>query len=620
MTFGPGGEVAKVDPAATSSGRVQMCNVSCVWYLPSKTASIEFRSIEHMEEASKKLLDCTILGRKLECRTVVNKKSRPWVILIKVGNLATSTTEKMIRGVCKGHQPKQVLFGDVSYSASTEEISETLRRLLTAVGTIEAWATSPSTKSTQYKATATFSTADEATKVIRTFNGHSMPQLGGSRIFLSYMVKAKFSILTPMFDVVKTELQQVTERLQSRKYLEIKFYKGSPKEQRFTTVHVLGDTADDVGKAKTAVESILKGHTARGGHGIVWDELFLKREGMAYLKDLGTEHDVFIYRDARRQVLSLYGSEENKAVVESTLIKVVEDLAKSSFKIDLDDRLSPTYLRNGYRTIVEKLGKSAARLTVTTNSKTLTIYGLPEDFAWAKEIILKASDRHEQDRSVAEDLPTCAVCWCDISETYTTPCGHAYDRDCFVNQCSSASGADIPVKCLGSSGDCQKPISLIELESVLTRDQVDRFLETSFTHYVRTHPKSYQYCPTAGCDQVYQVDMNGEGKTFTCPTCMTSVCTVCASVSHEGLTCEQNKNTTSDDKDFMDWKRKNNAKDCPKCGCTIQKSEGCNHMQCKVCKTHICWICLGAFDTGSDTYGHLTGVHGGFYDPGYGDI
>ena len=29
------------------------------------------------------------------------------------------------------------------------------------------------------------------------------------------------------------------------------------------------------------------------------------------------------------------------------------------------------------------------------------------------------------------------------------------------------------------------------------------------------------------------------------------------------------------------WRMKNDARDCPQCGCTIPKSEGCDHMNCK---------------------------------------
>ena len=96
------------------------------------------------------------------------------------------------------------------------------------------------------------------------------------------------------------------------------------------------------------------------------------------------------------------------------------------------------------------------------------------------------------------------------------------------------------------------------------------------------------------------------------------------------------------DEAFAEWKKKNNAKDCPKCGCPstyifnlksyctyptteiliqipsiVQKTEGCNHMECGVCKADLCWICLKVFSDGGEAYEHLDTEHAGHYDPEY---
>ena len=616
VKFGSGGEVLSIEPTAASTARLQMCNVTCSWYQPSKIATLEFISTQAMEDAAKKLNRTKILNRKLECRTTVNRSTQPWQCFVKVGNLDISTTSQMLMEVCGQRRIPIVTFGENSYSSTAEVIGQAIERLLSSRGVVESW-TMTGSKGTTNKATATFSTMEQATKAITDFNGYKLPQLGGSNISLSHMFKAKLSILSSMHSAIAPELADVQQTFRSNNHLDIKAYPSTDKAQRFTTLHIISNMAQDVGKAKAAVEKIVNGHIARGGKDIVWHEHFLKPEGIDYLNSLGKDHDVFIYRDAKRFVLRLYGAEENKAFAESALVKKVEDLEVRSFKIELDDKVPEAAQRIAYRKIVAELGKARARLDVTTSPKIITIHGSSQDADLAKRILLEYSGQFHETNAVAGESPTCAVCWCDIEEMYKTPCGHAYDRDCFVNQCLSTADEAIPIKCLGSSGNCQAIISFSNLEDALTRDQLDKLLEASFTRHIRKNPHIYQYCPTAACDQVYEV--SDEGKLFTCFTCLTTICSRCGAVSHEGLTCEQNKKAVLTDDAFIEWKKKNGAKDCPKCGCTIQKSEGCNHMECRVCRSHICWLCMMVFANGKETYDHLAETHDGIFDPGYGD-
>lgn len=614
VRFGSGGDVISIEPAASSTARLQMCNVTCSWYQPSKIATLEFTSSQSMEDAAQKLGQVKILNRTLNCRTVANKETKPWQCYVKIGNLDVSTTSQMLKKAC-GRQPRTVTFGESSYSSSSEAIGQAIQRLLSSIGSIESWTMSSGIKGAQCKATATFSTTEQAAKAITEFNGYKLPQLGGSKLFLSHSVKAKFSILTSMHSAISSELENVQQSFRSNNYLEIKSYPSTDKFHRFTTLHIISNTAQEVGKAKAAIEKILNGHTARGGKDLIWHETFLKPEGIAYLNDLGKKHNVFIYRNARKCVLSLYGNEEDRAIVESTLLKAVDDLAISTFNINLDAKVPEVAHQAGYRKIVERLGKAAVRLNVMTGPRTITIHGSSDDADWARAVLREESS--ESTTSQVEEHLTCTVCWCDLTDTYTTPCGHLYDRECFVNQCTSAGDEGIPIKCLGASGSCQAVISFLALETALTRDQLDQLLERSFTRYIRTHPGSYQYCPTVDCDQVYEV--SDDAKIYTCSTCLTSICTKCGAVNHEGLTCDQYRNAALGDDAFKEWKKKNGANDCPKCRSTIQKSEGCNHIQCKACGAHICWVCLKVFDTDPETYDHMRAAHGGFYNAGYGD-
>ena len=616
VSFGPGGSVTSVEPAVTaSSTRLQMCSVNCSWYQPSKIGTLEFTSSQCMERAALNLSKTKILNRVITCRTTIEKNSKPWRCFVKAGNLDVSTNPQMLKEAC-GSEPRNVTFGDNSYSLSTEEVCRAVRQILSFVGTIESWNLSSSTKNNQSKATATFSTMRQATDAISEFNGYKLPELGGSKIYLSNIVKANFSILSSMYDVISLEIETVRQRFGSKEYLEIRSYMSNDRMGKYTTLQIISNNVQAAGKAKAAVQKILLGHTARGGKGLVWHEFFLNPGGVACLNDLGKRYNVFIYRNARKRILSLYGDDGNKAIVESALIKMVDDLTVSNFKIRLDTE-SPEFAHQAaYRKIIEKLGRGAVRLDIAARPRTISIHGSSDDADWARNILKEGRDRDDDTQNCSNEARTCSVCWCDITEPYTTPCGHAYDKDCFVHQCLSGGDDKFPVQCLGSLGSCQAVISFTDLERALSRDQFDKFLERSFMYYVRTHPKDYQYCPTAGCDQVYEV--SDRAKLFTCPMCLTSICTDCGTINHEGLTCKQNQNTILVDEAFEEWKIKNGARDCPNCGSTIQKSEGCNHMQCKTCEAHICWVCMRIFGESIHTYEHMTKEHGSFYDEGEG--
>ncbi len=57
----------------------------------------------------------------------------------------------------------------------------------------------------------------------------------------------------------------------------------------------------------------------------------------------------------------------------------VEDLAVSTFSMDLDGKVPVAALQAGYRRTVGKLGKTVARLNVTTSPKTFTLHGSSQD-------------------------------------------------------------------------------------------------------------------------------------------------------------------------------------------------------------------------------------------------
>ena len=78
-----------------------------------------------------------------------------------------------------------------------------------------------------------------------------------------------------MHPAITSELANVHLSFRLDNRLDIRAYPSSDKGQRFTTLHIISNGTQDVGKTKAAVEKIINEHTARAGKDIVWHVLLL---------------------------------------------------------------------------------------------------------------------------------------------------------------------------------------------------------------------------------------------------------------------------------------------------------------------------------------------------------
>ena len=265
VEFGDGAEILDAKPAVAQTARLQMCNVTCSWYQPSKLATLVFSSSQAMNEVAERLEQSKILNRPLECRTAVNKTS-PWQCFVKLGNLDVTTSVRAIKNACGNKKPYEVIFGAQSYNSSAHEIGNAVRELFSSRAKLESWNLPADQTGLSCKATATFGSLEEATKIVRDYNGYKVSQLTGSSISLLHMVKAKFSTLTSIYEVMKDDLASVRAEMRSKTFQDLKIY---PSKGPFTTVHVISSSPKEVARAKLAVNRILQGHTARSGNDVV---------------------------------------------------------------------------------------------------------------------------------------------------------------------------------------------------------------------------------------------------------------------------------------------------------------------------------------------------------------
>ena len=96
------------------------------------------------------------------------------------------------------------------------------------------------------------------------------------------------------------------------------------------------------------------------------------------------------------------------------------------------------------------------------------------------------------------------------------------------------------------------------------------------------------YRPNCQHYNIYKKGVNQQGNLLKCTNCRISeFCKLCEKPYHGNTPCD----ITVDEQTEI-WIN-DNTKACPnpKCKKRIQKNEGCNHMTCKQCSTHFCWLC-----------------------------
>ncbi|TNV81097.1 hypothetical protein FGO68_gene2725 [Halteria grandinella] len=206
----------------------------------------------------------------------------------------------------------------------------------------------------------------------------------------------------------------------------------------------------------------------------------------------------------------------------------------------------------------------------------------------------------------------CAVCYNEFDDgefaADSLECGHEFCREDWnqylVAKVNEGFQGCMNAKCLQT-----------ECNLKVTHSMYKKHLkEEEFKHYERWFVKSYtdenknaRWCPFKGCEYcaIYQ---NSGIKDVNC-LCGESYCFECGEELHKPASCENLKlwiAKNSSESDSLVWIEANTKK-CPNKMCLkpIEKNQGCNHMTCKQCGHHFCWLCLGDWkDHGSATGGY----------------
>jgi hypothetical protein len=596
------------------ANRLRMSSVLCTWYAPSRMAWLQYRRSDDAFRAQEVLnASPRILNRKIEC-TMQNPPRfamRDLIWSIRVGNLDVLTNEGHFYRILTGmNRPHKVVIGRPSHPLSEAEAAKIVESTLRDKGDLESFQYQAIPGSVKLKATATFLDRGQAVEAVRGLSGHKLEKLGNSKLFVSHLISVKYSLLNVIYDSIGMDLGRLREDIWQSGHIHLKSYPSMDPHKPLTTIRLFGEDSKSVAEAKSALEKLLAGSVVVNDETTVWDSFFATTPALDYLKQTSNDHKLYIHRDIRKSRLLMYGGLANdQAAAQRSLIAKVESLQQLTHTIILTPELLPKAMKGGWRRVRETFGE-AATLNISRQPKTILIRGSTIDFQMAQALLQNYSVSSGAEVSQGDNM--CPVCWDEAAEPLKMTCGHIYCKDCFSLQASSADDSSLPIRCCGSTGKCLRVFSLDELHTLLPNTAFEKLLATSFDAFVRTHPQDFQHCPTPDCPNIYRISM--DGSVLPCSACLTPICTTCNVISHDGMSCAEFKYLSSEGNEaFEAWKKENDVRNCPKCSSPIEKTFGCNHMECTHCTAHICWFCMRVFAASTECYSHMQSVHKQIY-------
>ncbi|KAI3823086.1 hypothetical protein L1987_04512 [Smallanthus sonchifolius] len=430
--------------------------------------------------------------------------------------------------------------------------------------------------------------------LLREIDGKALPGCQPwQKIKCQQQFNSSVSCPASVYAVIKEQLQTLLKSLEHRKGVE---FVSNWNENGTYRVKISAKATKIMAESRRPLEQLMNGRT------IIDDQLtppviqlIFSREGFALQKTIQRETDTFFLFDRQNHSFRVFGPLNKLDVAHNKLVQSLVALHENK-QLDVHLR-GPTFPPDLMKKGVEKFGPD--------------LHGLKERVE-TKRRSDNTRDRTDNFRSWSTDHKSNSPVryLCDVEDGYRLEkCNHEFCRSCLVEQCESAiknPGNSFPIRCAYEG--CGALILLVDLKSLLLTDKFDELFRASLGSFVVSSSGKYRFCPSPDCPSVYQVV--GDGRPFACRACSVETCTRCLLEYHPSLSCEMYKELKSDpDLSLKEWmKGKEEVRHCPACTHTIEKIDGCNHIECR-CGIHICWVCLESFKSSYECYAHLRSIH-----------
>ena len=296
-----------------------------------------------------------------------------------------------------------------------------------------------------------------------------------------------------------------------------------------------------------------------------------------------------------------------------------------------------------------RLESAVPYLTASPSFQIDTLYNFENPFS-KKSKYISQTDDEPLERAVVgfiwNSIPLkCPICLDEVhfKETTMTNCGHRACAVCLEAYITSQMenfatfGPRYPFVCVIPS--CKQDLSFDFVQKLSKPDQFSSFKEywqgEGWKESEMSLP-NIQMCPRRRCHSDKMKRLIPNSPLIYCDSCGQTWCERCLKCiqgSHDecdetmahticsayiSLPDSSEKKSEIDRKhpwmkSYVSWKRTDessllewldlNASQCPTCGLGIERTEGCDHMECPSCHTHYCYNCKKPFD-GIAIYNH----------------
>ena len=455
---------------------------------------------------------------------------------------------------------------------------------------------------------AYYSTALNAKAACDWVNRRKPVCTGKTTVAAEHVMSLSFSVAPTLFKILGADIRVLS--LAVKRYRQRTTVSVHPSlHMKPASVRISGDNIKELGQVKAEFERILNWEVVKVDSRIAWDPFFAYPLGAQFL--LHVEHSncgVMIENDVSRRTIRLRGWSGGRRRVRDLIVAKVRELQSQKNRgIPLDGPLMGLFMGKNLIELQNQLGRHNVMLDLV--ARQLKIRGNDAVFNVAHEAVQRVGQSY-QGVGWCRNVASCPVCFDEVTKPVALQCGHSWCGACMTHYLTaSVENKCFPLMCLGNEGKCKELISLVTARKILSVPDFDALVTAAFTSYVQARPDEFHYCPTPDCAQIYRTPTSRRDDTvLQCPSCLLRICPNCHVEAHDGFECPDPEGGSVA---FKEWTRNHDVKPCPGCKVPIERAEGCNHVTCTQCKTHICWVCTQTFPGGVGVYDHMRAMHGG---------